>query len=236
MPTTYAWGVESSKAHNDKELMAKTTVSSKSKQKAIALAGMFQAAALVQQLVRTGDIPKDALQCSVGSVFVMDPKDVEDVYGGVKHLQLGIEVLLNILTARESQKYGESIRYAIGLLHIEKLLKQNKDLLAILRSRLEQLEQQKAHFDTITHTSVIARLAQLYLDTMGTMKFRIQVKGDPRHLAQEETANKVRAIFLAGVRSAILWRQLGGSRLDFFLSKRALVEALQLLKQEAAMA
>lgn len=232
----FALEVESLRAHNDKKHMAKTHVSLKNKHKAMALAGMFQATALVQQLARTGDIPKESLHCSIGSVFVMDPKNVEDIFGGVKHLNLGIEVLLNVLTARESQKYGESIRYSIGLLHIEKLLRQNKDLLAILRSRLEQLDQQRAHFDSVSHSSVMARLAQLYLDTMGTLKFRIQVKGDPRHLAQEETANKVRAIFLAGVRSAILWRQLGGSRLDFFLKKRALVDALLELKQEAAMA
>lgn len=214
----------------------KRSVSLKTRHKAIALAGMFQSTALVQQLARTGEIPKEALHCSLGSVFVMDPKNVEDVYGGVKHLNMGIDVLLRILTERESQKFGESIRYTIGLLHIEKMLRHNKDLLAILRSRLEQLDSQRAHFDSTSHTSVVARLAQLYLDTMGTLKFRIQVKGDPRHLAQEETANKVRAIFLAGVRSAILWRQLGGSKLDLFLSKRALVDALLELKQEAAMA
>lgn len=202
----------------------------------MALAGMLQSAALVQQLARTGDIPREPLNCLIGSVFIMDPKNVEDVYGGVKDLKFGIEVLLSILNTKQSQKFGESIRYTIGLLHIERLLRNNQDLLAILRSRLEHLQQQRAHFDSVSHTSVISRLAQLYLDTMGTLKFRIQVKGDPRHLAQEETANKVRAIFLAGVRSAILWRQLGGSRLDFFLHKRALVDALLVLKQEAAMA
>lgn len=216
--------------------MAKSNVSLKNKDKAMALAGMFQSAALVQQLARTGDIPREPLNCLLGSVFIMDPKDVGDVYGGVKDLKLGIEVLLGVLTARESQKFGETIRYTIGLLHIERVLRSNKDLLAILRSRLEQLDQQRTHFDSLTHTSVMARLAQLYLDTMGTLKYRIQVKGDPRHLAQEDTANKVRAIFLSGVRSAILWRQLGGSRLDFFLRKRLLVDALLELKQEAAMA
>ena len=202
----------------------------------MALAGMFQSAALVQQLARTGDIPREPLDCLIGSVFIMDPKNVEDVYGNVKSLSFGVNTLLDILTAKQSQKFGESIRYSIGLLHIERMLRNKKDLLAALRSRLEQLDQQRLHFEGTSHSSVIARLAQLYLDSMGTLKFRIQVKGDPRHLAQEETANKVRAIFLAGVRSAILWRQLGGSRLDLFLSKRALVEALLELKQEAAMA
>lgn len=222
--------------HSVRNGMAKQAISEKSRNKAIALAGMLQSTALVQQLARTGDLPKEALNCSLSSVFVMDPKNVEEVYGGVKNLSLGIDVLLRILTAKESQKFMDCIRYSVGLLHIERQLKHNKDMLAMLRSRIEQLDQQRAHFDCNTHTSIIARLAQLYLDTMGTLKFRIQVKGDPRHLQSEETANKVRAIFLAGVRSAILWRQLGGRRLDFFLGKKALVAALLALKQEAALA
>ncbi|CBL47026.1 Protein of unknown function (DUF489) [gamma proteobacterium HdN1] len=216
--------------------MAKNKNPLNQRHKAMALAGIFQATALVQQLARTGELSRTDLDCLMGSIFVMDPQDVSEVYGGVKPLSHGIDILLEILDKNQTQRYGESIRYAVGLLNIERQLRRKSDLLALLRSRLEQLDQQRVHFDSISHSSVIARLAQLYVDTMGTLRFRIQVKGDPRHLTQEETANKVRAVFLAGVRSAILWRQLGGSRTDFFLRKRALVVSLRELKQEAMMA
>ena len=90
------------------------------------------------------------------------------------------------------------------------------------------------HFDNnILHPSVVAKLAELYVDTMGTFNYRIQVKGDPRYLQQEDIASKVRASFLAGVRAAMLWRQLGGSRLQFLLGKRAIINDLNLLLERA---
>lgn len=37
---------------------------------------------------------------------------------------------------------------------------------------------------------------------------------------------EIRALLLAAVRSAVLWRQLGGSYWDFLFSRRAMLEAI----------
>jgi high frequency lysogenization protein len=42
---------------------------------------------------------------------------------------------------------------------------------------------------------------------------RIMVNGDPAHLNNPENANRIRALLLAGIRAAMLWRQSGGGRL-----------------------
>ena len=42
-----------------------------------------------------------------------------------------------------------------------------------------------------------------------------------------ELVAEIRAILLAAVRSAVLWRQLGGSYLDFLLSRKAMLEAAE---------
>lgn len=204
-------------------------------QKALALAGLFQSAALVQQLARTGEISSDAYTTLIESIFVLDPQNVEEIYGGVRGVKFGIDTLLMIMKEKETARYADAIRYSIGMLHVEKLLGRNADVNSILRSRLEQLSTQRKHFDSITHTSVIARLNDLYLDTLAKFKFRIQVNGDPRHLQREENAAKIRAILLAGVRSALLWRQLGGSRLQFAFGKRRLIAALEALQRTAAL-
>ncbi len=204
-------------------------------QKALALAGLFQSAALVQQLARTGEISNDAYTALIESIFVLDPQNVEEIYGGVRGVKFGIDTLLMIMKEKETARYADAIRYSIGMLHVEKLLGRNADVNSILRSRLEQLSTQRKHFDSITHTSVIARLNDLYLDTLAKFKFRIQVNGDPRHLQREENAAKIRAILLAGVRSALLWRQLGGSRLQFAFGKRRLIAALEALQRTAAL-
>lgn len=214
--------------------MSTTAPNDRNRHKALALAGIFQSAAVVQHLARTGEFQRDAFECSVASVFVLDPPAVENVYANLHALRLGIDVAIDVLRGRDTQKYAETIRYSLGLLHVERNIRHDRDMLAVLRSRLEQLEPQLQHFESLSHPTVVTRLAQLYLDTAGTLSFRIQVKGDPRHLQAEETAHRVRAMFLAGVRSAILWRQVGGSRLDFFFKKSALISALETLRKDAA--
>lgn len=207
----------------------------KEQQKAIALAGLFQAAALVQQIARTGEVTASAYETLINSIFALDPGSVEEIYGNVAGVRLGIDTLLMIMKDKETNRYADAIRYSIGILHVEKQLDRDPDITSILRSRLEQITNQLPHFDSILHASVINKLNDLYLDTLAKFRFRIQVTGDPRHLQREENAAKIRAILLAGVRSAMLWRQLGGSRLQFLFGKRKLVAALESLQQAAAL-
>lgn len=207
----------------------------KEQQKALALAGLFQAAALVQQLARTGEVTAPAYQSLIGSIFALDPKNVEEIYGGVAGAKLGIDTLLMIMKDKETARYADAIRYSIGILQVEKQLNRNPDINSILRSRLEQVTHQLPHFDSVVHASVIAKLNDLYLDTFAKFRFRIQVNGDPKHLQREENAASIRAILLAGVRSAMLWRQLGGSRLQFIIGKRRLLNALEALQQMAVL-
>lgn len=207
----------------------------KEQQKALALAGMFQAAALVQQLARTGEVTSQAYQTLISSIFVLDPQNIDEIYGGVAGARLGIDTLLMIMKDKETARYADAIRYSIGILQVEKQLNRNPDINSILRSRLEQLTHQLPHFDSLIHPSVIAKLNDLYLDTFAKFRFRIQVNGDPKHLQREENAASIRAILLAGVRSAMLWRQLGGSRLQFIIGKRKLLNALESLQQMAAL-
>ena len=50
------------------------------------------------------------------------------------------------------------------------------------------------------------------------------VSGEPEILKSEESAQLIRALLLAAVRSAVLWRQLGGSRRRVLLTRRLLLE------------
>jgi len=51
----------------------------------------------------------------------------------------------------------------------------------------------------------------------------VYVKGNPTHLQQESHASCVRACLLAGVRSAVLWKQCGGSRIKLLFSRQRLI-------------
>lgn len=75
--------------------------------------------------------------------------------------------------------------------------------------------------------NIAASFAGLYQDTISTFKQRIQVHGDMRFLQQDITAAKVRALLFAGIRSARLWRQLGGRRWHLLTKRGAMLHELK---------
>ncbi len=84
----------------------------------------------------------------------------------------------------------------------------------------------------MTHENVIAGLADIYTDTISTFSFRIQVMGEYQFLQQTRIANQIRTLLFAGVRSAVLWRQLGGNRLKAIYQRTAILETARSLHKE----
>ena len=77
--------------------------------------------------------------------------------------------------------------------------------------------------------NIISNLADNYKNTVSTIKPQIMVAGTEGYLQMPENAEKVRALLLAGIRSAVLWRQCGGSRWQILFQRKAfLAEAMRL--------
>ena len=59
---------------------------------------------------------------------------------------------------------------------------------------------------------------------------KIHILGSPDYLRQELVQNKIRAVLLAGIRSAVLWKQMGGTKWQilFFRRKITLPPAKQI--------
>jgi high frequency lysogenization protein len=55
------------------------------------------------------------------------------------------------------------------------------------------------------------------------------VSGENSYLESPDMANKVRALLLAGIRAAVLWRQCGGSRWQLLFKRRAIIKAAETL-------
>jgi high frequency lysogenization protein len=192
----------------------------------IALAGVFAAAALVDRLAKTGQAQEGPLACLLGSLLVRNPKDTLEVYGG-DHLNLrdGLRALAGALERDQSNLPRETLRYALNLLTLQRQLDKRSDMLQLIGKRLEQIDSQSQLFG-ITHDNVIASCAALYQDTLSTFRQRIQVHGEMRHLQNNRNAERIRALLLAGIRSAMLWRQLGGHRWQLLFSRRKLLDQL----------
>ena len=58
---------------------------------------------------------------------------------------------------------------------------------------------------------MLATLGTLYADTVSHLRPRVMVQGNPHYLGQADIISEIRAVLLAAVRSAVLWRQMGGS-------------------------
>lgn len=197
----------------------------------LALAGVVQAAYLVKQLAWKGTIHPDDLNTSVYSIFQTDPQQVIDVYGKTRNLTLGLHNLIKLFSESKAPKEPEIARYTISLLHLERLFIKKPDMIKLLQRGVERAKNQANHFSP-THENVIANLASVYTDTLSTFKFRIHVSGESTYLSSTNTINKVRTVLLAGIRSAVLWRQLGGSRWQLIFGKKTLIaDAKYLLEQ-----
>ena len=192
----------------------------------IALGAVFESAVLVDKVARTGQISEPALSCMLGSLLVRNPKDTLEVYGGDDlNLREGYRALVSSLERDPTSLQREPLRYALALLALERQLAKRDDLLQIMGSRLDQIQSQVEHFGP-AHENVVAACGSLYEDTISTFRQRIQVHGDMRHLQQPSNASKIRALLLAGIRSARLWRQLGGHRWQLVFSRKKLLKEL----------
>lgn len=198
----------------------------------LALAGVFQAARMVDSIAHKGTVPEESFEESINSIFNMDPSCVEEVFSTEHAAQLGLDVIEQVLSQENPQLYAETIRYTLALIHLERMLSRKKALLSIIRSRLENSKNQIKHFESAGHNAIIAKLASIYVDTLGTFRFRIQVRGNANYLQNPNNTDKVRAALLAGIRAATLWRQVGGRRWQLFFTRSKLLRAAQQLSHQ----
>lgn len=186
--------------------------------RAIALAGLFQATGLVRDIAREGRCDTDDLATCVESLFKIDADHSEDVYGGLQRLRSGLVLLDRQLRLPQDP---EVTRYVLTLMVLERKLARQPRLLTAIREGIEETRDKLGYFPA-THENIIARLADLYAETISTLKPRVMVSGDYQHLSQADNANRVRALLLAGIRAAVLWRQKGGGRLALLFGRKQL--------------
>lgn len=194
----------------------------------MALAGLFQAVSLVQQVAREGSVDGEAFASSIETVFHIDAQSTDAVYGGSARLERGLRTLCRQLDRDKTRQDAEIMRYAVSLMFLERQLIRNARLLNRLREGIDAASQQREHF-ALTHENVIARLADTYASTVSQLQPRIMVQGKPEYLNTPANANRIRALLLAGMRSAVLWRQLGGNRLKLLWSRKNIVQCAESL-------
>lgn len=194
----------------------------------LALAGVFRAATLVNTLANEGTISEDNLNNCIESIFETNPKDVIQVFGCINNLSAGLKTMLKQLGKDSQQRKIDVARYVVGMLFLERRLMKNTNMLETLSSGIELATRQSEHFST-SHENVIANIADLYSRTISELGPRIMVNGEQNHLENTVISNKIRTILLSGIRSAVLWHQLGGRRWHIIFNRGKYLKTAQSL-------
>lgn len=192
----------------------------------IAFAGMCQAVALVQQIARNGHCDQDAFETSIKAILNTNPANTLDVFGNESQLKLGLECLVKGIDSTPTG--SEVTRYLISLMALERKLMGRNDAMSQLGDRIQMVQRPTEHYD-LFEEQMISNVASIYLDVISPIGPRIQVTGTPTVLQQTSNQHKVRALLLSGIRSAVLWRQVGGRRRHLIFGRKKMVEQAQIL-------
>ena len=198
----------------------------------ISLAGMYQAVRLVQQTAQGERRDTAATQASIRSILNTDPESAIDVYGNSRALMLGLEVTSSQLGNDTKQRDMALTGYVITLMHLERKLSRNADLMKALATGIDRVKGEIKLADE-QDPGIIAALAAVYRDTVSTLQPRIMVKGEESVLRNSDSKNMIRALLLAGMRAAVLWKQRGGNRMRLILQRKQILDCCAELLGEA---
>jgi len=201
----------------------------------IALAAVAQCASSVDLLARKGQVAdRDIIAC-VNPLLVFDPQTEADVYPDVSRLSPGLNILQDIFSNENFRENTDLVRYILGMLLLRNKLDAEPAMQNAIRAQLSGVPPFE---DTATEDALdanlagFATLARVYQDTISTLPYRVHVKGRVANLQNEQNANKIRALLLAGIRSAVLWQQLGGKRWQLLLYRKRVKQTVDGIRKK----
>lgn len=197
-----------------------------------AFVGLAQASALVHSTANGRDPDPTAYSGLYRALILQDPDQVSDLtsVGDFQSGQLAARGMLG----RPDEDQVQTLRYALAVIDASNRLRRFPRVVERLAAGIAELptptdSSQPGESRTCSNTPGPAdlprtpepiptwdmpweRIAELYVDTLGSLDSRIQVTGNASILQRPDVASKIRSLLLMGVRFAWLWRQLGGRR------------------------
>lgn len=190
----------------------------------IALAGIYQAVHCVARMARQGTADTAAIEPCIHSLFQIDADNVDAVFGKPGAVIAGARQIAAQVTGEQTRSF-ELTRYVVLLMRLERNLAARPDLLACISAGLKTAEDKRQDLELL-NPDLMTHFANLYSETLSHLEPKVVIRGESLHLRNADNQNKIRALLLAGVRAARLWRQVGGSRWQIlFKNKQILADA-----------
>ena len=185
------------------------------------------------RIARTGSADASAIEPCVYSLFQVDAADVAAVYGPPGAVANGARQIVAQLTGQPERDL-DLTRYVVSILKLERSLSARPDLLARIGQGIDAAKTKHEHLPLL-HPSLLAHFADLYGECISGLSPRVIVRGVAMHLQDPNNQHRIRALLLAAVRSAMLWRQVGGTRWQVLFGRQRLLQAARrYLDQTAA--
>jgi high frequency lysogenization protein len=195
----------------------------------IALAAIAQSATLVHNIATKGAANKDDADALINSLFAFDADSTESIYGSAKDLETGLDTLINVFSAAPDKHTQTILRYMMNMLNLQARLAKHTGILDVLANRLKHA-QRAAELMPDSNHRLNTNLASIYQDTIGTLGFRINVVGNAEMLQRTENAEQIRALLLAGIRAATLWKQVDGKRWRLLFQRTKIKQTIEKLQ------
>lgn len=194
----------------------------------MALAGIFQATELVRQAANHGTWSGYAADTCLDSLLAIEADTVEEIYGDPSRLRLGAETLVSVLQG--DRRHMESLGYAVSIMQLENNFRKKAQMQSRIGAELIEIVRIDNDLEEHEIKDLQAqKIAALYTETISTLSPRIVVNGRPQHLQIERSVNWIRTLLFAGLRSAVLWRQMGGGRFSLMFGRKKMLEHVQAL-------
>lgn len=197
--------------------------------RAIALAGVVQAAELTLQVASSGRCSQAAAAASIHSIFETQPETPDSVFGGISGVKLGLNTLTDILGRQSGQTELRILQLSLSMLKLGQRLTKDQRLQTHLAEAIELIRPTWLDQREPLDPSLISQLADAYEQNISTQKFRLKVPGNPNILNQPEKVQIVRSLLLAGLRAVFLWRQLGGNQWRLIFHRQSILHQAQKL-------
>ncbi|NVJ68099.1 MAG: high frequency lysogenization protein HflD [Gammaproteobacteria bacterium] len=189
----------------------------------LALAAVCQAIDCVQSIARNGQANKDDMDTLLRATLKLDAKSPEEIYGSYKDLHTGFKAIVAQLSGNKTD--ADFGRYLVNILSLEKQFISHQKMVGLMTAKINQANRLFNYQDNDDVTSdLVQQLATAYKETISTLSTKIQVTGNSKYLEQSTNQNLIRALLLSAIRSAVLWRQLGGKKRQFIFNKNKIVE------------
>lgn len=191
------------------------------------LVGAAQASETLKDFLNTkGFLEQNQFNAMVRSILVTQSDSLEDIYGKDLSLWRRGKFSLTGYLAQVNSLNSEEFYYFMSILKLAKKMLNNKNNMRNISDIVSTL-QWDIHNRNTDFEGVLETLNTCYKDYISSLKFRIkvQIQRDMNFDVKQEA--RMRTILFAGLRSAVLWRQGGGTLPSLLFQREKILARLE---------